>query len=157
MCKIFVIDDEEIQLKLIKEILYEIFPNMDNKLIFVNNIDDANKFLDENNKTNIELAIVDYILKDKDNFTVTANKLIDKIKEKSNNKAVVLLITGYVDDPNIVGELMKVNADDIIKKPFTIAELVLRIKINLKRKNFSSFQNELLKLSRDFITQLKII
>lgn len=76
-------------------------------------------------KENIELAVLDVMLPDMEGYDICRY-----IRLKSNMPVIFLSAKGDEED-RIIG--LATGADDYISKPFSIKELILRIKIKLKR------------------------
>lgn len=76
-------------------------------------------------KENIELAVLDVMLPDMEGYDICRY-----IRLKSNMPVIFLSAKGDEED-RIIG--LATGADDYVSKPFSIKELILRIKIKLKR------------------------
>lgn len=74
---------------------------------------------------NIDLAILDVMMPDIDGF-----KLCSKIREKYNFP--IVFVTAKVEDIDKISGLT-IGADDYITKPFSVRELVARVKANLRK------------------------
>lgn len=76
-------------------------------------------------KENIELAVLDVMLPDMEGYDICRY-----IRLKSNMPVIFLSAKGDEED-RIIG--LATGTDDYVSKPFSIKELILRIKIKLKR------------------------
>lgn len=116
--KILVVDDE-------KEIadLLEVYLKNDNYTVYkyYSGIE-ALKCIEE---TEIDLAILDIMLPDIDGF-----RICQKIREKFYFP-VIMLTAKIEDGDKIMG--LTIGADDYITKPFSVAEVLARIKANIRR------------------------
>ena len=119
--RILYVEDDEVLAFITKDNLevngYSIFHYLDGVAAF-----DAYK------KNNFELCIVDIMLPKMDGFT-----LAKKIREIDQEIPILFLTAKSLKEDKIKG--LTIGADDYITKPFSIEELVLKIKIFLKRKN----------------------
>ena len=125
--KILVVDDE-------KEIadLLEVYLKNDNYIVhkYYNGIE----ALECIQKTEIDLAILDVMLPDIDGF-----RICQKIRE--NFYFPVIMLTAKIDDGDkIMG--LTIGADDYITKPFSVRELMARVKAVLRRYTKSDESSE---------------
>ena len=92
----------------------------------VGNLLDAEKIL---STTNISLILLDLMLPDGSGFD-----LCRKLKaDQSTNSIPIIILTAKDDEVDkVVG--FELGADDYVTKPFSVRELILRIKAILKRK-----------------------
>lgn len=98
-----------------------------------NGVDAIGKFQQDN----FDLCIFDVMLPKMDGF-----ELAKKIREQNEQIPIIFLTAKSTKEDKIHG--LKLGADDYITKPFSIEELVLKIKVFLKRSNqhpTKSFQN----------------
>lgn len=93
-----------------------------------------------------DLFIVDLMLPDIDGF-----ELIKEIKKISPNTLILILTAKGDEIDKIVG--FEIGADDYIVKPFSIRELVARVKAILRRKNFGN--DEKIEIEENFIVYPK--
>lgn len=97
-------------------------------LTLVQNGEEAAEIL-KNSK--FDLCIFDVMLPKKDGFTLTK-----EIRKENDTIPIILLTAKSMQEDKIEG--LKLGADDYITKPFSSEELLLRIKLILKRVNNSS-------------------
>ncbi len=128
--KILVVDDEIEILNLIKKALdKEGFKN-----IYI--ADNGTKGLEIFERENLDLAILDIMLPDIEGYDICK-----KIRQTSDIPVLFLSAKGEELD-KLVG--LSLGADDYITKPFSIKELALRVKIQLRRskKQFNVEEKE---------------
>ena len=82
--------------------------------------------IQEFHKSNYDLCILDIMMPKKDGFTLAKD-----IRDKDNDVPIIFLTAKSLKEDVIKG--FKIGADDYIIKPFSIDELLLRIKAILKR------------------------
>lgn len=85
-------------------------------------------FFDAFNHQKPDLVILDIMLPDMDGFTI-----LSKIREV-DEKIPVIIVSAKSDEISFVKGLNK-GADDYMSKPFSILELMARVKTNLRRAN----------------------
>ena len=130
--KILIVEDEikilEVVTSLMEKQGYEVYQAEDGKQalkIFYNN--------------EISLIILDLMLPD-----ISGEEICMKIREKS--RVPIIMLTAKVDESNLLQGL-DIGADDYITKPFSLMELVARVKAILRRTSeelnplYISFQN----------------
>lgn len=88
--------------------------------------DNGKSFFEEFNKNKPDLIILDIMLPDMDGFTI-----LTKIREL-DERVPVLCVSAKTDEISFVKGLNK-GADDYIAKPFSVLELLARVKTNLRR------------------------
>ena len=89
-----------------------------------------------------DLILLDVMLPGMNGFDIC-----EKIRETDKSQAIIMLTAKSSDEDIIVG--FQLGADDYVAKPFSITQLILRIKAVLKRTLPASHQEPLLTLSRD--------
>ena len=130
--KILIVEDEikilEVVTSLMEKQGYEVYQAEDGKQalkIFYNN--------------EISLIILDLMLPD-----ISGEEICMKIREKS--RVPIIMLTAKVDESNLLQGL-DIGADDYITKPFSLMELVARVKAILRRTSeelnplYNSFHN----------------
>jgi len=91
---------------------------------FNNGIEGLNSF----KKVSYDLCILDVMLPEMDGFT-----LAKEIRSRDSAVPILFLTAKSLKEDKIYG--LKLGADDYITKPYSIEELILKIKIFLRRKN----------------------
>lgn len=115
---IYIVEDDEGM----QEVYEGAFEESYNTRIF----DNGKDFLEVFNIKKPDLVILDIMLPEMDGFTV-----LTKIREK-DEKVPVLCVSAKADEISFVKGLNK-GADDYIAKPFSVLELLARVKANLRR------------------------
>ncbi|MDQ0148086.1 response regulator [Eubacterium multiforme] len=128
--KILIVDDEEHILELLK---FNV-KNAGYEVITANNGVDALKIAKEEKPT---LVLLDLMIPGMDGFDVC--KEIKKNRETSNTAIIMLTAKGEELD-KILG--LELGADDYITKPFSIRELLARIKAVLRRSSIATVDKE---------------
>lgn len=83
----------------------------------------------------VEKTVPDLIILDLNLPTITGDVVCKEVKE-SNPEIQVIMLTAKDTTPDVVHGL-SLGADDYIKKPFDIDELLIRIKTRLKQKRLN--------------------
>lgn len=92
-----------------------------------------------------DLCLVDVMLPQKDGFSVA-----EEIRSRHSEIPIIFLTAKSLKEDRIKG--LKLGADDYITKPFSIEELILKIKIFLKRKFVTEkAEGALLKVGRFYL------
>lgn len=134
--KVLIVDDEEH----IVELLQFNLVNAGYKVITANNGLDALKKVKENKP---DLLLLDLMLPGMDGLDVC--KEIKRDKETS--KTSIIMLTAKSEElDKILG--LELGADDYITKPFSIRELLARVKAVLRRSNSDEISEEIYKLGR---------
>lgn len=132
--KILVVEDEakilEVVTSLMKKQGYEVYQAEEGK-----------KALEIFNNNEISLIILDLMLPD-----ISGEEICMKIREKS--RVPIIMLTAKIEESNLLRGL-DIGADDYITKPFSLMELVARVKVILRRSHdelkplykYNSFQN----------------
>lgn len=134
--KIGIVDDE-------KDILELIDVNLKNsgfKTYLFENGESAIKALE---RENLDLMIVDLMLPDIDGF-----ELVKLIKNKYPQTPVIILTAKGSEIDKVVG--FEIGGDDYIVKPFSVRELIARVKAVLRRTKFSK-EEEKVVIDENFI------
>lgn len=88
---------------------------------------DGQSALDTFGKVSVDLCILDVMLPEMDGYT-----LAEEIRKRDTETPILFLTAKSLKEDRIHG--LKLGADDYITKPFSIEELILKIKVFLKRK-----------------------
>jgi len=96
---------------------------------------DGQEALNAIEKENFDLCILDIMLPLADGFEIA-----EKIRKKDKDIPILFLSAKSLSEDKIKG--LKIGADDYITKPFSIEELLLKIKIFLKRSLVSTPEEE---------------
>lgn len=89
---------------------------------------------------NLDLVLLDVMLPGRDGFSVLA-----AIREHDRELPVILLTAKSTDEDVIQG--LSLGADDYVGKPFSVAQLVLRVQAVLRRTRAEAAQASLLRLA----------
>ena len=135
--KIAVVDDEIDILELIKINLKK-----SGYIPFV--FQKGEEFLDFLEKNIVNLTIIDLMLPDMDGL-----EILKKIKENKKNLPVIILTAKGDEFDRVLG--LEIGADDYIVKPFSIRELIARIKAVLRRVNLIEEEKDIIKIDEDFL------
>jgi len=103
--------------------------------------EDILKFVE---KERVDLAIIDLMLPDIDGL-----EILKKIKEKQKRIPVIILTAKGEEFDRVIG--LEIGADDYIVKPFSIRELIARIKAVLRRVEYIEDEKEVIKIEENFI------
>ena len=90
--------------------------------------ENGNDFFESFNKARPSLVILDIMLPDMDGYTI-----LSRIREV-DEKMPVIIVSAKSDEISAVKGLNK-GADDYMSKPFSVLELIARVKTNLRRAN----------------------
>ncbi len=132
--KILVVEDEAKILEVVTSLMekqgYEVYQAEEGK-----------QGLEIFNNNEISLIILDLMLPD-----ISGEEICMKIREKS--RVPIIMLTAKIDEANLLRGL-DIGADDYITKPFSLMELVARVKVILRRSSdelkplykYNSFQN----------------
>ena len=112
-------DDEGIQ---------ELYQGALEENYFIRIFPDAQSFLRAFEDKKPDLVLLDIMLPDMDGYSV-----LDRIRE-TDDRIPVIVVSAKSDELSLVKGLNK-GADDYITKPFSILELLARIKTSLRRTN----------------------
>lgn len=132
--KILVVEDE-------KKILEVITSLMEGQGYEVYRAEDGKRALEIFNDKEISLIILDLMLPD-----ISGEEVCMRIREKS--RIPIIMLTAKSNEENLLHGL-DIGADDYITKPFSLMELVARIKVILRRSSdelkplykYNSFEN----------------
>lgn len=87
---------------------------------------DGKEALKSFQKEKFDLCLLDVMLPELDGFS-----LAEKIRDQNQQIPIIFLTAKVMQDDKITG--LKIGGDDYMTKPFSIEELILRIKVFLKR------------------------
>ncbi len=119
MAKLLLVEDDESLGFVIKDNLEE----EGFEVIWAKSGDNA---IEKINETSFDLAILDVMLPGIDGFGV-----FEYIKNKNYTYPVIFMTAKSLNEDRIYG--LKMGADDYISKPFVMEELILRVRVILKR------------------------
>jgi DNA-binding NtrC family response regulator len=128
---VIIVDDEEMLLDTLKS-------GLSSKGYYCEAVSTVKSALDLINKTSFEIMITDVVLPDGHGFELAKKAMI------LNPGMKVILMTGYSEDFSY-DEAMEAGASDFIKKPFSLKELLARIKHIRMQEEFLRSQEELKK------------
>jgi len=74
-------------------------------------------------------------------------EICNRVREADKEQAIIMLTAKSTDDDIVRG--LSYGADDYVAKPFSIAQLVLRIKAVLRRSNSLSMSEKIIELSEN--------
>ena len=117
---LYIIEDDEG----VQEVYESAFEDFYNLKIFSNGKD----FFEAFNLEKPDLIIVDIMLPDMDGYTIISN-----IRAR-DERIPVIVVSAKTDEMSFVKGLNK-GADDYVSKPFSIMELLARVKAGLRRAN----------------------
>jgi len=116
---IFLVEDDQTLNFIIKD-------NLEQNGYKVTSVDDGQKAIDSFYKDKFSICILDVMLPKKDGFSVAR-----EIRKKDDHVPVIFLTAKSMTEDRIKG--FSIGGDDYITKPFSMEELLLRIKVFLKR------------------------
>ena len=96
---------------------------------------DGGKAVDQFSKEKPDVCVLDIMLPNKDGFTIA-----DEIRDKDEQVPIIFLSAKSQTSDVING--FKTGANDYIRKPFSIEELIVRIENVLKHKNVTAEETE---------------
>lgn len=123
--------DDKIKLLLVEDdqaLGFIIKDNLALKHFDVDIADDGDKALKLYNSKKYSLILLDIMLPKVDGFTIA-----QKIRETDEKTPIIFLTARSMTEDKIKG--LTIGGDDYIAKPFSMEELILKIKIFLKRSN----------------------
>jgi len=139
--KILVVDDSPDNIFLIKTILEE-------EGYEVSTAENGYKALSKIEESTFDLILLDLMMPGMDGYEVTKS-----IRENTRLSFVpILLITAH-DSPNVAHGL-DLGADDFIRKPVTVDELLARVRSLLRLKHSIDERDEIARQREDFVSRL---
>jgi DNA-binding response OmpR family regulator len=131
--KILLVEDDEALRFIVKD-------NLEQYKYIVEVAEDGEIALELFNKTNFDLILLDVMLPKIDGFQVA------KTIRKSNEQVPIIFLTARsMTEDRIIG--LTLGGDDYIPKPFSMEELLLKIKIFLKRSSAQPVSNSIISKS----------
>ena len=124
--KVIVIDDEKAIVDIIKY-------NLEKEGYIVVQAYDGEEGVKKIREENPDMAILDVMMPKKDGFQVL------KELRLTNDLPVIMLTAKEEEVDKVLG--LELGADDYITKPFSMRELMARVKANLRRMDFSNNAN----------------
>src|SRR6266498_1668961 len=100
---------------------------------------DGGKAIDQFTKEKPDVCVLDIMLPNKDGFAIA-----DEIRDK-DTKVPIIFLSEKSQTSDVVNGF-KTGANDYIRKPFSIEELIVRIENVLKRKNIPPEETEEVKI-----------
>lgn len=121
MALIYIIEDDES----IREIESFALKNVGHKVV---GFDNAKSFYKQMDEVLPDLLLVDLMLPDE-----SGNEIVKKLRAKSETKKLpIIMVTAKTTEIDLIKGLED-GADDYIKKPFSVMELITRVKAILRR------------------------
>lgn len=100
----------------------------------VDHLTDGKSGLDSFNQGNYDLCILDVMLPEMDGFELAKN-----IRNVDPEIPIIFLTAKALKENKLEG--LRLGADDYMTKPFSIEELILKVKVFLKRKHISNISD----------------
>ena len=121
MAVIYVVEDDES----IREIETIALKNSGHEVI---GFSDTTTFLKRTEAIIPDLVLLDIMLPD-----LNGNEIVKKLKERQETKEIpIIMVTAKTTEIDLIKSLDG-GADDYIKKPFSVMELITRVKVLLRR------------------------
>ena len=133
MAKILLVEDEVDLARLIQNWL-----TREHHLVEI--VNDGNLAINQLKTYNYDLVLLDIMLPGMDGF-----EICNRIREQSRDQAIIMLTAKSNDEDIIQG--LSLGADDYVSKPFSVAQLVLRVQAVLRRTAASNPVNDVIVLS----------
>lgn len=129
--RILVVEDDPSILKGLKE-------NLELENYIVANESDGLKGLNASKSGKFDLILLDVMLPSMNGFDICRN-----LRQENNNTPIIMLTGKAEEADKVLG--LELGADDYVTKPFSVRELLARIKAILRRKNNISEISEVYK------------
>ena len=104
--------------------------------------DNGHEGLEKALSNEFDLILLDVMLPGIDGF-----EICNRVRERSKEQAIIMLTAKSNDEDIIHG--LSLGADDYVSKPFSVAQLVLRVQAVLRRTSVEVKQGDSIKLSAD--------
>lgn len=104
--------------------------------------DNGHEGLEKALSNEFDLILLDVMLPGIDGF-----EICNRVREQSKEQAIIMLTAKSNDEDIIHG--LSLGADDYVSKPFSVAQLVLRVQAVLRRTSVEVKQGDSIKLSED--------
>jgi two-component system response regulator RegX3 len=104
--------------------------------------DNGHEGLEKALSNEFDLILLDVMLPGIDGF-----EICNQVREQSKEQAIIMLTAKSNDEDIIHG--LSLGADDYVSKPFSVAQLVLRVQAVLRRTSVEVKQGDSIKLSAD--------
>lgn len=98
----------------------------------VTHVADGNAAIDLFNAEKYDLAILDIMLPNADGFAIA-----EKIREQSMDIPILFLSAKSLEEDRLKG--FSIGADDYLTKPFSMDELIMKIKVFVRRNKINQF------------------
>ncbi|MBS6610343.1 MULTISPECIES: response regulator transcription factor [Peptoniphilus] len=140
---IYVVEDDTSILKLIEY-------SLRSKGYEVNCFENGNDFFEKLNEKKPDIVLLDIMLPDIDGI-----EILKRLKEKDDNEDIwVVMITAKTSEYDIISALDS-GADDYIKKPFSVMELLSRVGAIARRASTSEKDKNILEFNGIVMNNLK--
>ena len=138
---ILIVDDSVLQLKIIYDILKKLKLN-------VTTAKDGEEAYDilNNSKTNFSLVLTDYNMPKMDGMELTL-----KIREKHHKGELGVIVISDSKEIDISTKFLKIGANDFINKPYSQAEVSIRINSNLDILELFTAERD--RANKDYLTK----
>lgn len=109
---------------------------------------DGNEGLEKALRGNFDLILLDVMLPGLNGF-----EICNKIREQDRDQAIIML-TAKSNDEDII-EGLSLGADDYVAKPFSVAQLVLRVQAVLRRTHKTINNDQHIQLDEDVVIDVQ--
>lgn len=108
---------------------------------------DGNVGLSKSLSGQFDLLLLDVMLPGIDGF-----EICNRVREQDKEQAIIMLTAKSTDDDIVRG--LKYGADDYVAKPFSVAQLVLRIQAVLRRSHACTYNEKTIELADDLVIDI---